>query len=58
MVNKMFRIVLISSLFALSLAAPLNVALPTINGLPDFSDILDNVTDAVKAVRFLKKAAQ
>uniref|UniRef100_A0A914CKK6 Zinc metalloproteinase n=1 Tax=Acrobeloides nanus TaxID=290746 RepID=A0A914CKK6_9BILA len=45
----MFRIILLSSLFALSLAALLNGALPDINGLPDFSDITDNVTDAVKS---------
>ena len=48
----MFRIVLISSLLAIALALPINVALPKSVSLPDFSDSTDDVTDAVKSVRF------
>uniref|UniRef100_A0A914EER5 Metalloendopeptidase n=1 Tax=Acrobeloides nanus TaxID=290746 RepID=A0A914EER5_9BILA len=50
----MFRLVLISSLLAISLAATVNLRLPNLvpavtNDLPDFSDITDNITDIVKA---------
>ena len=55
--QEMFCLVLISSLIAISLAAPVDLRLPNLvpavtNDLPDFSDITDNITDIVKAVRF------